>query len=47
MEVAKKLALEEYETFSRRRIAEEDTEAEAEFERIVKKIEERKGEEQL
>lgn len=47
MEVAKKLALEEYETFSRRRIAEEDTEAEAEFERIVKKIEEREDAVQL
>ncbi|MGD9491640.1 MAG: virulence RhuM family protein [Methanoregulaceae archaeon] len=44
MEVAKKLALEEYETFSRRRIAEEDNEAEAEFERIVKELEKGEGE---
>lgn len=47
MEVAKRLALEEYETFSRRRIAEEDNEAEAEFERIVKKIEKREDAVQL
>jgi hypothetical protein len=44
MEVAKRLALEEYETFSRRRIAEEDNEAEAEFERIVKELEKGEGE---
>ncbi len=43
MEVAKKLALEEYVKFSRRRIAEDDEEAEAEFERTVKELE--KGEE--
>jgi len=42
MEVAKKLALEEYVKFSRRRIAEDDEEAEAEFERTVKELE--KGE---
>jgi len=44
MEVAKKLALEEYVKFSRRRIAEDDEEAEAEFERTVKELE--KGEEE-
>jgi len=43
MEVAKKLALEEYVKFSRRRIAGDDEEAEAEFERTVKELE--KGEE--
>ena len=42
MEVAKKLALEEYVKFSRRRIAEDDEESEAEFERTVKELE--KGE---
>jgi len=45
MEVAKKLALEEYAKFSRRRITEEDEEAEAEFERTVKELEKGEGEE--
>jgi len=45
MEVAKKLALEEYVKFSRRRIAEDDEEAEAEFERTVKELEKGEGEE--
>ena len=44
MEVAKKLALEEYAKFSRRRLKEEDEEAEIEFERTVKELE--KGEEE-
>jgi len=44
MEVAKKLALEEYVKFSRRRLKEDDEEAEAEFERTVKELE--KGEEE-
>ena len=44
MEVAKKLALEEYAKFSRRRLKEEDEEAEVEFERTVKELE--KGEEE-
>jgi len=44
MEVAKKLALEEYVKFSRRRLKEEDEEAEVEFERTVKELE--KGEEE-
>ena len=39
MEVAKKLALEEYTKFSRRRIAEDDAEAAAEFERTVRELE--------
>jgi hypothetical protein len=39
MEVARRLALGEYEKFSRRRIAEEDAEAESEFERTVKELE--------
>jgi hypothetical protein len=39
MEVARRLALGEYEKFSRRRIAEEDADAELEFERTVKKLE--------
>jgi hypothetical protein len=45
MEVAKRLALEEYAKFSRRRITEEDEEAEAEFERTVKELEKGEGEE--
>lgn len=44
MEVAKRLALEEYVKFSRRRIAEDDNEAEAEFERTVKELEKKKQE---
>ena len=44
MEVAKRLALEEYVKFSRRRIAEDDNEAEAEFERTVKELEKGEGE---
>ncbi len=36
MEVAERLALEEYVKFSQRRITEEEEEAEAEFERTVK-----------
>ena len=39
MEVARILALGEYEKFSRRRIAEEDADAESEFERTVKELE--------
>jgi hypothetical protein len=39
MEVARRLALGEYEKFSRRRIAGEDAEAESEFERTVKELE--------
>ncbi len=45
MEVAKKLALEEYVKFSRRRLKEDDEEAEAEFERTVKELEKGEGEE--
>jgi len=45
MEVAKRLALEEYVKFSRRRIADDDEEAEAEFERTVKELEKGEGEE--
>ncbi len=45
MEVAKRLALEEYVKFSRRRITEEDEKAEAEFERTVKELEKGEGEE--
>jgi len=45
MEVAKKLALEEYAKFSRRRLKEDDEEAEAEFERTVKELEKGEGEE--
>jgi hypothetical protein len=44
MEVAKRLALEEYVKFSRRRITEEDEEAEAEFERTVKELEKKEQE---
>ncbi|KUG14099.1 dna-binding protein [hydrocarbon metagenome] len=44
MEVAKNLALEEYAKFSQRRIAEEDAEAAAEFERTVRELE-NKGDE--
>ena len=39
MEVARILALGEYEKFSRRRIAEEDADADSEFERTVKELE--------
>ena len=41
MEVAKQLAIEEYEKFSRRRIAEEDADAEAEVERTIRELEQR------
>ena len=44
MEVAKRLALEEYVKFSRRRITEDDEEAEAEFERTVKELEKKEQE---
>jgi hypothetical protein len=39
MEVAKKLAIEEYEKFSRGRIAEEDADADEEFERTFRELE--------
>ena len=42
MEIAKRLALEEYEKFSHRRIAEEDTDADTEFEQVVRDLGERK-----
>ena len=41
MEVAKQLAIEEYEKFSKRRIAEEDADAEAEVERTIRELEQR------
>ncbi len=44
MEVAKQLALEEYEKFSMRRIEEEDAEAEEEFERTVRELEQKEEE---
>ena len=44
MEVAKRLALEEYEKFSRRRITEEDAEADEEFERTVRELEQKEDE---
>jgi hypothetical protein len=44
MEIAKRLALKEYEKFSRRRIEEEEEEeAEAEFERTVRSLEKKEG----
>ena len=42
MEVAKALALEEFEKFNRRRLAEEATQEEEEFEKIARQLE-RKG----
>jgi hypothetical protein len=42
MEVARSLALEEYEKFSGRRIA-EDTAADTEFDRVAKRVEEKEG----
>ncbi len=43
MEVARRLALEEYDTFSGRRIAEEDSAAEEEFEMTVKELEQKES----